>query len=65
MEELEFYTQEELLDRVYGELGTPARDEYEAGLKSFLEKERIRHLRQEKRSSSTPKGKRKAESVNA
>ncbi len=49
MEKRKFYTQEEVLDRAYGKVGTPERDEYEAGLKAFLEKERVRRENRNRR----------------
>ncbi len=35
MEDKEYYTHEEMLDVVLGEIGTPERDEYESKMKSF------------------------------
>ena len=36
MEEMKFYTEEEVLDKYIGPLGTPARDRYEANIQDFL-----------------------------
>jgi hypothetical protein len=36
MEKLKVYTHEEMLDRVIGEKGTPAREKYETDINNFL-----------------------------
>lgn len=46
MEKKEFYTEEEARDLLFGEIGTPERDQYEAELKSFLIGEAIRKARE-------------------
>lgn len=45
MEDKEYYTHEEMLDVVLGEIGTPERDEYESKMKSFQMGEAIRQAR--------------------
>ena len=45
MDTMKFYTEEEALDKVLGEKGTPARDDYEAEMNSFLMGEAIRKAR--------------------
>ena len=46
MEYKEFYTEEEARNLLFGEIGTPERDQYEAELKSFLIGEAIRKARE-------------------
>ncbi len=41
----EYYTHEEMLDAVLGEIGTPERDEYESKMKSYQMGEAIRQAR--------------------
>ena len=36
MEEMKLYTHEEMLDRVIGTKGTPAREKYETDINNFL-----------------------------
>lgn len=36
MEEMKLYTHEEMLDRVIGTKGTPAREKYETDINTFL-----------------------------
>ena len=45
MEEMRFYTHEEVLDRVLGEKGTAERSRYEADINSFLMGEAIKSAR--------------------
>ncbi len=45
MEELKFYTLDEIKDKHIGEIGTPHRDKYEAELRSFLIGEAIKQAR--------------------
>ena len=48
MEEMKFYTEEEALDRVIGEKGTPARNKYEDDINNFLIGEAIKQTREAK-----------------
>jgi DNA-binding XRE family transcriptional regulator len=48
MEQMEFYTEEEALDRVLGVKGTPARDKYETDVNNFLIGEAIKQTREAK-----------------
>ena len=41
MEEMKFYTHEEMLDRVIGKKGTPERDKYDDKMETFLVGEAI------------------------
>lgn len=45
MAKMRLYTHEEMLDRVLGAKGTPARDGYENGMRSFLMGEAIKEAR--------------------
>ncbi len=45
MATMKFYTEEEALNQVLGEKGTPVRDDYEAEINSFLMGEAIRKAR--------------------
>lgn len=45
MEEMKFYTHEEVVDRVIGVRGTPAREEYETNINNFLIGETIKQTR--------------------
>ncbi len=45
MATMKFYTEEEALNQVLGEKGTPVRDDYEAEMNSFLMGEAIRKAR--------------------
>ena len=42
MEEMKLYTHEEILDRVIGTKGTPAREKYETDINNFLIGEAIK-----------------------
>lgn len=46
MEEKDFYTAEETKDLLFGKVGTPERDEYEAELKAYLIGEAIKKARE-------------------
>ena len=46
MEEMKFYTEEEILDKHIGKKGTPKRDQFEADLNSFLIGEAIKQARE-------------------
>lgn len=48
METMKFYTEEEILDKHIGEIGTSRRDKFEADLSSFLIGEAIKKARQAK-----------------
>ena len=48
MEKLKVYTHEEMLDRVIGEKGTPAREKYETDINNFLIGEAIKQAREAK-----------------
>ncbi len=45
MEKMKFYTEEETLDKVIGQKGTPARDKYENDMNNFLIGEAIKKTR--------------------
>ena len=46
MEEMKLYTHEEMLDRVIGTKGTPAREKYETDINNFLIGEAIKRARE-------------------
>ena len=46
MEEMKFYTEEEALDKVIGEKGTPVRNKYEDDINNFLIGEAIKQTRE-------------------
>ena len=48
MEEMKLYTHEEMLDRVIGTKGTPAREKYETDINNFLIGEAIKRAREAK-----------------
>lgn len=48
MEEMKLYTHEEILDRVIGTKGTPAREKYETDINNFLIGEAIKWAREAK-----------------
>ena len=48
MEEMKFYTEEEALDIVIGEKGTPERNKYEDDINNFLIGEAIKRTRESK-----------------
>lgn len=48
MEQMKFYTEEEALDRVLGNKGTPTRDKYETDVNNFLIGEAIKQAREAK-----------------
>lgn len=48
MEQMKFYTHEEMLDRVIGVRGTPEREKYEDDINNFLIGEAIRQTREAK-----------------
>ena len=48
MEEMKLYTHEEMLDRVIGTKGTPAREKYETDINTFLIGEAIKRAREAK-----------------
>lgn len=48
MEEMKFYTEEEALDKVIGEKGTPERNKYEDDINNFLIGEAIKRTRESK-----------------
>ena len=48
MEEMKLYTHEEMLDRVIGTKGTPAREKYEIDINNFLIGEAIKRAREAK-----------------
>jgi DNA-binding XRE family transcriptional regulator len=48
MEDMRFYTEEEALNMILAEKGTPDRDQYEADIHSFLIGEAIKQARQSK-----------------
>ena len=48
MEQMKFYTHEEMLDRVIGVRGTPEREKYEADINNFLIGEAIKQTREAK-----------------
>lgn len=48
MEEMKVYTHEEMLDRVIGEKGSPAREKYENDINNFLIGEAIKQTREAK-----------------
>ena len=48
MEEMKFYTEEEALDKVIGEKGTPERNRYEDDINNFLIGEAIKQTREAK-----------------
>lgn len=48
MEEIKFYTLDEIKDKHIGKIGTPERDNYEAELQSFLVGEAIKEARKQK-----------------
>ena len=48
MEEMKFYTLEEVEDKLIGSLGTPSRDRYEANIQDFLVGVEIRKAREAK-----------------
>lgn len=48
MKEIKVYTHEEMLNRVIGEKGTPAREKYETDISNFLIGEAIKQAREAK-----------------
>lgn len=48
MDRMKFYSEDEALNQVLGEKGTPARDKYEEDMSAFLVGETIRKARQSK-----------------
>lgn len=57
MEEMKFYTEEEMLDKVIGIKGTPERDKYEEKIQSFLIGETIKQARESKNLTQEELGK--------
>lgn len=49
MEEMVFYTEEEMLDKHIGKIGTPERDRFEDEFNTFLIGEAIKEARKKKR----------------
>lgn len=49
MAEMKFYTEEEVVDKVLGSKGTPARDQYEKDINDFMIGEAIRKARTAKK----------------
>lgn len=49
MENMKFYTEDEMLDKHLGEVGTPERDKFEDDFNTFLIGEAIRDARKKKR----------------
>lgn len=54
---MNFYTHEEMLDKVVGMKGTPVRDEYDEEIQSFLIGEAIKRARQSKNLTQEELGK--------
>lgn len=49
MEEIKFYTEDEMLDKHIGKMGTPHRDEFEDEFNTFLIGEAIKKVRRHKK----------------
>lgn len=49
MEEIKFYTEDEMLDKHIGKMGTPHRDEFEDEFNTFLIGEAIKEARRHKK----------------
>lgn len=57
MEEMKFYTEEEVLDKHIGTKGTPKRDKFDEKIQSFLIGEAIRQARESKNLTQEELGK--------
>jgi hypothetical protein len=49
MEEMKFYSEEEMLDKHVGKIGTPHRDQFEDEINTFLIGEAIKEARKNKK----------------
>ena len=49
MEEMKFYSEEEMLDKHVGKIGTPHRDQFEDEINTFLIREAIKEARKNKK----------------
>jgi len=49
MEEMKFYTEEEMLDKHIGKIGSPARDQFEDEFNTFLIGEALKEARKSKK----------------